>query len=131
MSKQNEKYKFSIVVPCYNEEKNIPILVERFKNFIENENILIVLVDNGSSDGSKALIEDLVKTYNFSSIIIFLMMYYRSFQGYLIFFTRSPSNFLVSPNVRLGNKKIRDLNNFRTITFYCISNPIAFLPILI
>ena len=65
MSKQNEKYKFSIVVPCYNEEKNIPILVERFKNFIENENILIVLVNNGSSDGSKALIEDLVKTYNF------------------------------------------------------------------
>ena len=45
MSKQNEKYKFSIVVPCYNEEKNIPILVERFKNFIENENILIVLVN--------------------------------------------------------------------------------------
>lgn len=69
MSKQNEKYKFSIVVPCYNEEKNIPILVERFKNFIENENILIVLVDNGSSDGSKALIEDLVKTYNFLTFV--------------------------------------------------------------
>jgi len=69
MSKQNEKYKFSIVVPCYNEEKNIPILVERFKNFIENENILIVLVNNGSSDGSKALIEDLVKTYNFLTFV--------------------------------------------------------------
>ena len=69
MSKQNEKYKFSIVVPCYNEEKNIPILVERFKNFIENENILIVLVNNGSSYGSKALIEDLVKTYNFLTFV--------------------------------------------------------------
>ena len=29
--------KFSIIVPCYNEEKNIPLILEKFNNVIKNE----------------------------------------------------------------------------------------------
>ena len=59
MSKQNEKYKFSIVVPCYNEEKNIPILVERFKNFIENENNTTIFEIAGASERVNRFIKEI------------------------------------------------------------------------
>ncbi len=63
--KKEEDYKFSIVVPCYNEEKNVPIFVERFKKFVENKNITIVLVNNGSTDSSKDIINELEKKNSF------------------------------------------------------------------
>jgi len=44
-------YKLSIVIPCYNEDKNINPLFEKIKNLLENNNFIeIVIVDNGSTD---------------------------------------------------------------------------------
>lgn len=48
--------KASIIIPCYNEEKNIAGLVERFKQFVKYENIPeleLVLVNNGSKDNTE------------------------------------------------------------------------------
>ena len=46
----------SIVVPCYNEEKNIPLIVGRFTEALQKykgrAKIEIILVDNGSKDRS-------------------------------------------------------------------------------
>lgn len=43
----------SIVVPCYNEEKNLPRLIGRFREVIaDRPGVELVLVDNGSKDGS-------------------------------------------------------------------------------
>ena len=53
---QEKDIGFSIVVPCYNEEKNIPILVQRFRETISSNNIKIVLVNNGSTDESENII---------------------------------------------------------------------------
>ena len=44
--------KLSIIVPCYNESKNIPIILERFAAIINREDIEVVLVNNGSTDNS-------------------------------------------------------------------------------
>ena len=51
------KRKLSIIIPCYNEEKNIPLIVERFKEALShynfsNKEVEIIIVDNGSTDKS-------------------------------------------------------------------------------
>lgn len=45
----------SIIVPCYNEEKNIPLIISEFKKIIisSDEEIEVILVNNGSTDNSK------------------------------------------------------------------------------
>lgn len=51
---------YSIVVPCYNEEKNIHRLVERFDSVARElaiDGFELILVNNGSSDGTSAMID--------------------------------------------------------------------------
>ena len=39
---------FSLIIPCYNEGKNIPLLLERIKKLTQDkDNIEIIIVDNG------------------------------------------------------------------------------------
>lgn len=53
-----DKKLLSVVIPCYNEEKNIPLIVNRLKELIENRaDIEILLVNNGSTDNSKSVLE--------------------------------------------------------------------------
>lgn len=41
----------SIVIPCYNEAKNIPLIISRFREIAISEyNVEVVLVNNGSTD---------------------------------------------------------------------------------
>lgn len=63
--------KYSIVVPCYNEEKNLRKLVSEFeKNLISKKNnVEVILVNNGSKDGSLKLMEELQKKNNFIKIV--------------------------------------------------------------
>jgi glycosyltransferase involved in cell wall biosynthesis len=52
----------SIVVPCYNEARNLPNLVARFRALrgrIDGDPWELVLVDNGSTDGSGDILRDL------------------------------------------------------------------------
>lgn len=63
---QNMKnYKLSIVIPCYNEEKNIPLIGERFLQVINRDDIEVILVNNGSKDNSEKIIQEEIKKYNF------------------------------------------------------------------
>ena len=50
----------SIVVPCYNESRGIPSLVERFAALRtgDGDPWELVLVDNGSTDGSAEVLAD-------------------------------------------------------------------------
>ncbi|MDD5217103.1 MAG: glycosyltransferase family 2 protein [Candidatus Omnitrophica bacterium] len=55
----NRPIELSIIVPCYNEEKNIPALLERFARVMRPESpVELVLVDNGSSDQTGRVIDD-------------------------------------------------------------------------
>jgi glycosyltransferase involved in cell wall biosynthesis len=50
--------KLSVIIPCYNEEKNIPILFERVLSILSDNkdlDIEVILVENGSNDNSKAV----------------------------------------------------------------------------
>jgi len=58
--------KLSIIVPCYNESKSIPFLLDRFADVIDQRNIEVVLVDNGSFDETRAVLEALLPRYHFA-----------------------------------------------------------------
>ncbi len=60
--------KLSIVVPCYNEEENIPLILERFNDVIK-EDVEVILVDNGSTDGSAGVIARLLPQYPFARTV--------------------------------------------------------------
>lgn len=53
----------SIVIPCYNEQDNIPIIYQRIKSVIKhlNYNFEIIFIDNGSLDNTYKVIKFFVK----------------------------------------------------------------------
>lgn len=59
----------SIVIPCYNESKNIPLILERFENVIKTEDMEVILVNNGSSDESADVLEELLPRYPFARTV--------------------------------------------------------------
>lgn len=61
--------KLSIVVPCYNEEENIPLILERFNDVVKREDIEVILIDNGSTDGSAEVISRLLPQYSFAKTV--------------------------------------------------------------
>ena len=44
--------KYSIVIPCYNEEKSINSLVKSCDQLLSKNNIELLFVDNGSTDST-------------------------------------------------------------------------------
>ncbi len=61
--------KLSVVVPCYNEEENIPLILERFGEIIKRDDIEVILVDNGSTDDSAQVLKELLPTYSFARTV--------------------------------------------------------------
>ncbi len=59
----------SIVIPCFNEKENIPLILERFNKVIGKRDIKVILVDNGSTDGSSQVISKLIMKYPFVQAI--------------------------------------------------------------
>jgi glycosyltransferase involved in cell wall biosynthesis len=54
--------KLSLIIPCYNEAANLPLLLERCA-FLGTEDIEVILVDNGSSDNSPEVLHNLLPNY--------------------------------------------------------------------
>ena len=61
--------KLSIIVPCYNESKNIPLILEKFSRVISRDDIEVLLVNNGSTDNSETVLFELVSNYYFARIV--------------------------------------------------------------
>ena len=55
----------SIVIPVYDEEKSIEPLIEGIRDVLDKNGISgeIIVVDDGSSDGTRHLVEKLAKSY--------------------------------------------------------------------
>ncbi|QQR49664.1 glycosyltransferase family 2 protein [bacterium] len=58
--------KLSIVIPCFNESKNIPLILERFAVFMTRDDIELILVNNGSLDDSQDVLDLLLPLYPFA-----------------------------------------------------------------
>lgn len=53
----------SIVLPCYNESRNIPFIVERLSKHWTEINFELILVNNGSTDDTDKVLKRLKKKY--------------------------------------------------------------------
>lgn len=61
--------KLSIIIPCYNESKNIPLILSRFDEVIKRKDIEVVLVNNGSTDTSKEVLTELLPKYSYARAV--------------------------------------------------------------
>src|SRR5258707_112984 len=53
--------RLSLIIPCYNEAKNLPLLVERCRLATrEDECVEVILVDNGSTDDTPSVLARLL-----------------------------------------------------------------------
>lgn len=62
--------RLSVVVPCYNEAKNIPLILKRFNEVLSGrEDVEIILVNNGSTDESHQVIDEVLPLYPFVKLV--------------------------------------------------------------
>lgn len=61
--------KLSIVVPCYNEQKNISLILNRFNEAIVRDDVEVILVNNGSTDHSQDVFDELVPKFPFARVL--------------------------------------------------------------
>lgn len=66
------KPQLSIIIPCYNEEKNIPLVLKRFSEVIGRLDAELILVNNGSTDNSQEILEEELKKpqYSFARTVL-------------------------------------------------------------
>ena len=62
--------KLSIIIPCYNEAENIPLILKKFAVCITAEDMEVVLVNNGSTDDSQAVLDELLPNYPFARTVL-------------------------------------------------------------
>ena len=55
--------RFSLVIPCYNEAATLPLLLERCRELAATPGVEVILVDNGSTDGSAEVLAGLLLQY--------------------------------------------------------------------
>ena len=56
----------SIIIPCFNESENLPLLLNRCKEIAALENnIEFVIVDNGSTDNTAIVLDDPANSFGF------------------------------------------------------------------
>lgn len=55
--------KLSLIIPCYNEAANLPLLLDRCQSLGGNQGIEVILVDNGSTDHSPEVLAQLLPNY--------------------------------------------------------------------
>ena len=63
--------KFTLIIPCYNEEKSLPILIKKCMILSERKDLEIIFVDNGSTDNThKFLRSKLINNSSFKVLKI-------------------------------------------------------------
>jgi glycosyltransferase involved in cell wall biosynthesis len=55
--------RLSLVIPCYNEAANLPLLLKRCEHLAAMPEVEVILVDNGSTDESPVILAQLLPLY--------------------------------------------------------------------
>ncbi|MGK7930556.1 MAG: glycosyltransferase family 2 protein, partial [Microcystaceae cyanobacterium] len=74
---RNDDVYISVIVPIFNEVKNLSILIEKIAEVLKNHQLgyEIICIDDGSQDGSAELLKELANYRNDLSAIIFRRNY--------------------------------------------------------
>ena len=54
---------FSLVIPCFNEEENLPRLIDSCLALIDRSDCEVIIVNNGSTDKSSEILRRLLKPH--------------------------------------------------------------------
>ena len=67
------EFQFTIIVPVYNEKESLPRLFEYLQNYLKSASLksCVLLVDDGSSDGSASFIEEFCLKHQAFSCLLF------------------------------------------------------------
>jgi undecaprenyl-phosphate 4-deoxy-4-formamido-L-arabinose transferase len=95
----------SVVIPVYNEEKTLPELLRRCLKACRSMNLVfeLVLVDDGSRDGSAQLIAEATKLYPAEVIGVFLTRNFGQHGAILAGFSRCRGDIVVTLDADLQN----------------------------
>jgi undecaprenyl-phosphate 4-deoxy-4-formamido-L-arabinose transferase len=95
----------SVVVPVFNEEKNLPDLIPRCLRTCQNMNLPfeLILVDDGSHDNSAQLISEAAEHYFGEVTGVFLNRNYGQHAAILAGFSRSRGDIIVTLDADLQN----------------------------
>jgi glycosyltransferase involved in cell wall biosynthesis len=71
-NRKENNLKISVVVPAYNEAENIPLLMEEFSRMFSESKLNgeVILVDDGSTDGTFLKAKECQEKYNFLKIAV-------------------------------------------------------------
>lgn len=71
MAEKGKEIEVSIIVPAYNEEENIPILMDLFARMFEESGLKgeVILVDDGSTDKTYERVDECQRQYGFLKVI--------------------------------------------------------------
>ena len=69
--KHSEPIEISVVVPVYNEEGNLPVLIPKLAEVLKGlgPSYEMIFVDDGSSDGSRKILKEMASQYPFLRIL--------------------------------------------------------------
>lgn len=95
----------SVVIPVFNEERNLPDLIQRCLKACQSMNLPfeLILVDDGSGDGSAQLISEAAEQSSGEVIGVFLNRNYGQHAAILAGFSRSRGDILVTLDADLQN----------------------------
>lgn len=71
MLERNENMKISIVIPCFNEEKTVPLFFDEVEKFRVDYEFEYLFIDDGSSDGTLAAIKKLANVHESVRFVAF------------------------------------------------------------
>ena len=60
--------RIAVIIPSYNEEENIPRMVEEFKKIIKNVKLDVVFINDGSTDRTESVIRKCMDSYKWVRI---------------------------------------------------------------
>ncbi len=61
--------KVSLIIPCYNESKSIPQLLESCQTAFEKQDVEVIIIDNGSIDNTQEVLSDILANYSFIKLV--------------------------------------------------------------
>jgi glycosyltransferase involved in cell wall biosynthesis len=69
--KPSESIEISVVVPVYNEEGNLPVLIPKLMKVLKGLGLSyeMIFVDDGSSDGSRTILKEMASQYPFFRVL--------------------------------------------------------------
>ncbi|KAL0397078.1 UNVERIFIED_CONTAM: Dolichol-phosphate mannosyltransferase subunit [Sesamum calycinum] len=67
---EKEENKYSIIVPTYNERLNIALIVYLIFKHLQNVNFEVIVVDDGSPDGTQEIVKQLQQVYGEDRLLL-------------------------------------------------------------